>query len=101
MEKTVKIEHSTDDIAELLFNLDNQQVAEVISKWKLLFDQNYEDRKANKEPIWIFDLNHFMMHVIDEMDEDALDFIRSSYSSLVYKLIDKSEKKHLLDLHLI
>lgn len=98
--KQVNIEHSLDDIAELLFNLDNEQVAKVISLWKLKFDQEYQRRKEAKETIWIFDLNHFMMHVVDRLDNDGVDFFRTAYSSIVLKFIDDSNNKHLTELYL-
>lgn len=84
MNKEVNITLTTDDIAEALFNLDNQQVAEVISKWKKLFDREYERRKAEGKTIWIFDLNHFMLYVMSEADEDVKEFFRNAYAHHLY-----------------
>jgi hypothetical protein len=91
---TRNIEVSADpkEVAELLFDLDNKQVAEVFNHWKRLFDSEYESRKANNQPIWIFDLCHFMMHVIPELDSDGLDLIRSMYTSLIIKSVDEPFK---------
>ena len=84
MNKEVNIILTIDDIAEALFNLDNKQVAEVISKWKKLFDQEYERRKTAGETIWIFDLNHFMLYVMSEADEDVKEFFRNAYAHHLY-----------------
>jgi len=91
----VEIKLSTDQIAEALFSLDNKQVADVISKWVTLFDESYERAREAGEPVYIFDLNHFMLYVVKEMDEKGLDFIRSSYGTLVYTFCNDIHKKHL------
>jgi len=82
IKREVEIKASPEEIAELLFELDNKEVAKVFSIWKKLFEDEYKRKAEAKEPIWIFDLNHFMMWVIPEMDEDGLDFVRSSYLGL-------------------
>lgn len=84
MKKEITVTLSTDEIAEALFDLDNKQVAEVISKWKELFDQEYKRRKAEGETIWIFDLNHFMMYVMKEADENVKEFFRNAYAHYLY-----------------
>lgn len=101
MKREIEIQASPKEVAEMLFNLDNEQVASVFSEWKKLFDLEYERRKKEGETIWIFDLNHFMLYVIDKMDEDAKDFIRSSYASLVYRFCNDIHKKHILELNLL
>lgn len=100
MERTVEIKGTPKEVAELLFNLDNKEVAEVFAHWKNLFDEEYKRRKEAKETIWIFDLNHFLLYVVGEMDNDGKDIVRSMYSSLIYKEYDNLHKRHLLDLHL-
>lgn len=100
MEKTIKINLTELEVAEALFNLDNKQVAKVFSEWKRLFDEEYERKKSAKEPIWIFDLNHFMLHVIDELDEDGINFFRTTYASMLYKMVDDIHKKHLVEFNL-
>ena len=94
MKREIEIKASPKEVAELLFNLDNREVAEMFSEWNRLFNEEYERRKASKEPIYIFDLSHFMMHVIPEMDNDAIDVIRSMYTSVVFNFIDDIGKKH-------
>ena len=98
MERKIKIKATPKEVAELLFELDNREVAEVFKQWHKLFEDAYKKRKEAGETIWIFDLNHFMLYVIDEMDEDAHDFIRCAYSQLVYRMVSNEAKKHKLDL---
>ena len=88
MNKEVNIKLTTDDIAEALFDLDNKEVAEVISKWKALFDQEYERSKAEGKPIWIFDLNHFMLYVMKEADENVKEFFRNAYAHHLYTTLN-------------
>ena len=92
MNKEVNITLTTDDIAEALFDLDNKEVAEVISKWKALFDQEYERRKAEGKPIWIFDLNHFMLYVMKEVH---IKDYRLCYSFRFYKTRNQKLLKKL------
>lgn len=99
MEKSIEIKLNPKEIADQLFELDNEQVAEVFSHWKRNFDDEYERRRLANEPIWIFDLNHFMMHVVPRLDEDGKDFFRTAYSTMVYQLVNNATKKHLLNLH--
>jgi hypothetical protein len=84
MKQEIEIKLTTDQIAEALFDLDNHEVAEVISKWKQLFDKEYERRKSEGKPIWIFDLNHFMLHVMQEADEHVKEFFRNAYAHHLY-----------------
>lgn len=87
IEKKVTIEASPKEVAGLLFELDNKQVADVFKEWKLLFDKNYEERKEKGETIWIFDLQHFMLYVAKELDNDGIELLRSFYSSIIYHKI--------------
>ena len=100
MKKEIELTLSVEDLAEQLYNLDNEQVANLFSIWKRKFDEGYEERKAAGQPIWIFDLNHFMMYVVPKLDEDGLDFFRSAYSTMIYQMCDNVSKKHLLKLNL-
>lgn len=79
----IEIKATPENVAELLFELDNQEVAKVFGIWKKKFDEAYEERKAKGEVIWIFDLSHFFMYVVKELDEDGRDLIRSMYSSVL------------------
>ena len=99
MEAKINITPTIDQLAEMLFELDNKQVAELFGKWRNLFEEEYQRRKDEGEVIWIFDLNHFMLYVADELDDDGIDFFRSAYASIVYKFCDKITKKHLLKLN--
>lgn len=100
MKREIEVKATPSEIAELLFELDNKEVAEVFAKWKQLFDEAYQSRKNKKEYIHIYDLSHFMMYVIPEMDDDGLDVVRSMYTSLVYNFIDDIAKKHKTTLFL-
>lgn len=84
IEKTVTINATPKEVANLLFELNDIQVAEVFKEWKLLFDKNYEERKENGETIWIFDLQHFLLHVAKHLDKDGVEAVRSFYSSVIY-----------------
>lgn len=96
MKTEIEIKLGPKEIAQHLFELDNEQVAEVFSHWKKLFEKEYEERKKAGETIWIFDLNHFFMHVAKRLDDDGIDFFRSAYSSILYRFCDDIHKKHLL-----
>jgi hypothetical protein len=98
MKRQIEITATPKEVAELLFNLDNEQVAQVFDEWKELFEQEYERKIAAKETVWIFGLNHFMMYVADKMSDDTIDFFRSTYATIVYKMVDNIHKKHLLTL---
>jgi hypothetical protein len=99
MKQEIEVKANVKEMAEMLFELDSKQVAEVFAEWKKLFDQEYERRKRDKETIWIYDLNHFMIYVIDEMDDDGKEFIRSAYAMLVYYLVDDISQKYKLPLN--
>lgn len=93
MERSVQINLTVEEMADQLFNLDNQQVAQVFKLWKQKFDENYEQRKANNEPIWIFDLFHFLLYVAKELDEETKQVFTSFYTALIYNNIDKMVEK--------
>ncbi len=101
MKRDIEIELNPNpkEVAEMLFNLDNKEVAEVFAHWKKLFDIEYDRRSKAKESIHIFDLNHFFLYVADELDNDGIDFFRSAYASIIYKYIDDIHKKHLLEIN--
>lgn len=100
MKREIEIKASVKEVAELLFKLDNKEVAEVFTEWKRLFDECYESRKREGKPIHVFDLSHFMMYVIPEMDDEGIDVIRSMYSSLIYHFIDDVAQKYKTTLFL-
>lgn len=100
MKRELEVTATPKEIAELLYNLDNKEVAEMFAEWHRLFEENYNKRKAAGDPIWIFDLSHFMMYVIPEMNDEAIDVIRSMYSSVIYNFIDDIAKKHKTTLFL-
>lgn len=83
LHQQIEIKATPENVVELLFELDNQEVAKVFKLWKLKFDEGYEERKKNNEPIWIFDLSHFFMYVVKDLDEDGRDLVRSMYSSVL------------------
>ena len=99
MKREIEIKATPKEIAEMLFNLDNYEVAEMFSHWKKLFDDSFNECVKNKKTAWVFDLNHFMMHVIPELDEDGKDFFRSAYATMIYNLVDNVSKKHLIDIN--
>ena len=84
MIRNIEVVATPKEIADMLFDLDNKEVAQVFVHWKILFDQEYKRRKEAKENIWIFDLNHFMLHVVKELDNDGKEFFRSAYAHLIY-----------------
>ena len=96
MKTEVEIKTTPKELAKLLFDLDNEEVAEVFSNWKKLFEDEVNERRKNNETIWIWDLNHFMMHVVKRLDDDGIDFFRSAYSSILYRFCDDITKKHLI-----
>lgn len=96
--RTIEIKASPEEVAELLFELDNKEVAEVFSIWKRKFDEEYDRRKEAREPIWIFDLNHFILHVLTEMDDDGKEFFRTGYANMIYLMQQDTFNKHKLDL---
>ena len=97
IEKTVQLKAEPKEVAELLFELDNTQVAEVFAEWKLLFDKNYEEQKDKGKNIFIYDLNHFMLYVAEKLDDDGREMVRSMYSSVIYFMMKDINKKHLLN----
>jgi hypothetical protein len=99
IEKTVQIEATPDNVAELLFNLDDRQVAEVFSLWHKKFEDEYERRKEAKEPIWIFDLPHFWMHVSKHLDDNGKTIIRDLYAMQFYTHCNEPYRRYLIQLH--
>ena len=95
MEKTIEIKANPKEVAQLLFDLDNEQVAQVFSEWKILFDKEIQRMRSEGKTVWTHDLNHFMLYVVDKMDDDAKDMIRNMYAQLVYRLVDDVVKTQL------
>lgn len=98
MEKMVEIKASPEEVANLLFDLDNRQVAEVFKIWSELFEKEYQKNKAEGKTIWIFGLDHFMLYVVKEMDDEAKKLVTSMYSHLIYTMVSDIHKKHILNL---
>ena len=98
MEKTIEIKATPQEVANLLFDLDNKQVAEVFALWTKLFEDEYQRRKEAGEQNWIFGLDHFMLYVVKELDDDGKKLITSMYSHLIYTMVSDIHKKHILEL---
>ena len=101
MDKTINvtIENTPEEVAEMLFNLNDQEVAAVFALWAKKFDEEYVRRKEAGKPIWIFDLPHFFLHVVKHLDEDGMRIVRDMYAMQLYHLAGMPYKKHLTDLH--
>ena len=95
MEKTIEIKATPQEVANLLFDLDNKQVAEVFALWTKLFEDEYQRRKEAGEPVWIFGLDQFMLHVVSEMDDEAKKLVTSMYAHLLYVTVSDIHKAHI------
>lgn len=95
MEKTVEIKATPEEVANLLFDLDNIQVAKVFSIWMELFEKEYQKNKAEGKTTWIFGLDHFMLYVIKEMDDEAKKLVTSMYAHLLYVTVGDIHKAHI------
>jgi hypothetical protein len=96
MEKTITVDVSNHELAELLFSKSDVDVAEIISLWKRKFDENFKDKREKGERVDIFDLNHFFMYVVNHLDEDGRDFFRIAFATIFYKEIDKIVAKNVM-----
>lgn len=99
MKTEIEIKTSPKVLAELLFDLDSQEVGQVFKEWKLLFDENFiknKDVKGN----WINDLNTFMYFVVKDLDEDGIEFFREAYATIIYRYCNDIYKKHLTEIKL-
>jgi len=97
MKTEVEIKVDPKQLAEMLFDLDSIEVGQVFKEWKLLFDKNFMDNKDQKG-MWIHSLNAFMYHVVNDLDDDGIEFFREAYASVLYKYCNDINKSHLTKL---
>ena len=90
MQRIVKVEIETtpEEISEILFNMDNQQVAKVFDLWRKKFDEEYNRRKEVGEPIHIFDFYHFFLWVVKDLEPDGKQFFKDAFSAVMYSEIN-------------
>ena len=89
---TVTIENTPEEIAEILFNMDNIQIAELFSLWMKKFDEEYSRRKKENLPIHIFDFYHFFLYVVKHLDSDGKQFFKDAFSAIIYSEIEYNYK---------
>ena len=94
MEKTIKvtIENTPEELAEILFNMDNTEIAKLFGLWRKKFDDEYQRRKEANEPIHIFDFYHFFLWVVKDLDHDGKQFFKDAFSAVTYAEIEYSYK---------
>lgn len=86
---TVTIETTPEEIAEILFNMDNKEVAEVFKLWNNKFKQNWtEKRTQNISGYFIHSLYHFFLYVVKDLDANGKQFFKDAFSAITFSEIE-------------
>ena len=96
--KEVTVTATPEEVAQLLFELDSKQVADVFALWAKLFEDNFTEMHKQGKPVHIFDLPHFMLYVANDLDDDGKKLIRDLYAMVLYKVCNEPYKKHLAEI---
>lgn len=96
MEKNVNIELTPKEVAEAMFCMDDEQVAEVFREWSNVFDENMREAIKENKHAWVHDLSGFMYYLIPKLCDKGQDVFRMAYAQLLYRKLDDNCHKWLL-----
>lgn len=87
MEKsvTVTIENTPEEVAEMLWNMDDKQIAKVFELWYKKHEDEYAKMRKEKPNQYFIDHGGMAYYVSNHLSEEAKDCIRNLYSAIWYK----------------